>query len=1529
VAVGLATTPALLRGSLRASTRLTQGTLTASARIVRGVTTAPRSAVRAVTGAGEAAGVDRQIWAAGDLAMLEVRGLDRGGAHRSAAATAVETALASADGITWARVDAATSRVAVRYDARRHTLADVAGALDRAEQQVPTQTPGYRHPGTGAAGGSPAARPVAPAPVGREADGSADDTWVPTVHTVALAANLLAAAAVAAARIARMPTLPPGTAALVALVEHQPWVRTRLERRLGAAGAELVLAVANATVLGLTGTVHPLVVDSARHMQTVRATRATQAAVARLGPALTGASRPGRPTALGTDDRPVPLPDGPVDRLIRRTATGSLLAAGGVLAATADPDLAGRAVLVGAPRPAVLARETFADTLAIALARRAVLPLDLGALRRLDRVTTVVVESVVLHVDRRLILRARALNDWPMERVWRAAQHLLERKGSPPAGPTGLALVRPGPGPAGHGQGATDLTHLILTSDGEAVGEVLVGRELDPLAASVLSAVREAGLRLILTEDPAAATLVGRADAVLSDGGEDPAWLRRHVRRLQGDGEVVAVIGADEDALDAADVGIGVVPAVGRVPWAADLLCGPGLLELPRLLAAVPAARSTSARAVRLSLAATFLGGLLVAVGRGRRGGSGTLPVTMGAAGAVLSAVQTAQKIGRLPDPLPVPDTPWHALEPGEVLDRVPDPGQPAREEPEPHRSSAPRRAVRALAGLVANVRAELADPLTLVLATGAAASAVIGSPTDSLLVAGVLAGSAMISGAQRMRAERALRSLLLEQRLPGRIVDLDTAGRRHGGSGPLRNIPALRLRPGHVIDLAAGDVVPADARLLLVEELEVDEATLTGESSPVGKQLTATPGAELPDRACMVYEGTTVVAGSGRAVVVAVGPATEAGRALALAGRAGAPAGMQARLEELTSKALPVTLAGGAAVSAMALLRGQTARAAIAAGVAVAVAAVPEGLPLMATVAQLGAARRLSRRGVLVRASRTVEALGRVSTMCFDKTGTLTEGRLRLVRVADLGGEWSPDAPPARRMLRAAAQASPRRNGSRAWTHATDEAVLDAAQEVLGHRPDEAWEELTEVPFHSERKFSAAVGRTPGKVRMVVKGAPEVLLPRCSHVRDDEGKRPLDGAHRARAAAAVHDLAAQGLRVLAVARRNVRGVGEPVPDPEEVAGLGDLTLLGFIALADTARPQAAATVAALRDGGIRPVMITGDHPVTARAIASTLGIPDANLLTGQELADLDEGARAATVSRASVFARVSPEQKLQIVEMLRRSGQVVAMAGDGANDAAAIRLADVGIGMAAKGSTSARSAADLVLTEPDISLVIDALVEGRAMWRRVRDAVAVLLGGNVGEIAFTLVGTALGGHAPISTRQFLAVNMFTDLLPSMALALAPTPAEPGERSVLLASGPPSLGGPLLRDIGLRGLVTGAGALAAWQVGRLTGSRRRAGTMGLATLVGTELGQTLLLSGRNPLVVATSLGSAAVLAAAIQLPGVSRFLGSTPLGPAEWFVVLVCTAAATVASAALPRLFPRLRATTPEPTPEPAVGSGG
>ncbi len=1513
--------PSLVRSSARTSWALTRATGTVATQAARSAAaaavTGPAAVARAAT-ALLSAESRRRVWAVDGRAQLEVWGLDGPGCP--AVTAGVQDALAGLGGVSWARVDVVTRRVVVRFDPARLGVSDLVDAVAAAEAAAGA-TCGYQPDEVVFPGDS---EPV-------------------TLQAWALAADVVGLSVAVAGRLVRLPSLPGSAAAAVVLVDNQPRLRRVLETRLGPATTDVVLAVSTAAVHGLTQGVPSLLVDTGQRTQAVLAARARRDGFTAREEQLCGEDRPAPAAPVEPAGRPVPLPPGVVERYCDRAASASLLTAGGLLTATGNADLAGRVLLIGAPKAARAGREAYADTLLAGLSRRGVTVVDPAALRHLDRVDTVVVDSAVLHDDRPLVLSAVAHADsWTTEHLWSAAQRLLwAGPDLPLPPPRGRQRHRLALHPISGPDPGTGVSLQVLTEDDIPVGQVLVGTELDPYADAVLTAAQAAGLRLVLTADPAAPELTGRADEVFEAG----ASLTGQVRRLQSAGQVVAVVSAQEQALAVADVGIGIVPAAGRVPWAADVLCGPGLLEVPRLLAAVPAAHTVSARGVTSATAATFLGALLTAVGGPGRTARAVLPVTAAAGAALLSGSLSARQVTRTAPPKPVLHTPWHALEADEVLARLPLPtaGEPIPVgrgwgPPVATLLGMPVTLLTPVGALVRHVRAELADPLTPVLATGAAASAVIGSPTDALLVGGVLAANAVISGAQRLRADQALRALLLDQQLPARLVepthpagagraDQDRdwhdqrGGRPRDGAvhlpGPVREVPASRLRPGQVIELRAGDVVPADARLLVENDLEVDEASLTGEAVSVGKQTQATPGAELADRACLVYEGTIVLAGSARAVVVAVGSATEAGRALALAGRAGAPAGMQARLEELTRRGLPITLLGGAAVTGLALLRGQAVPAAISSGVSVAVAAVPEGLPLVATVAQLGAARRLSTRGVLVRSARTVEALGRVDTVCFDKTGTLTEGRLRLARLASVDSQWAPQDPQGRRVLRDAARACPRPD-AQPVAHATDQAILDAAEQVLGaDRDGDEWQELTELPFHSERGFSASLGWTAGTLRLVVKGAPEVLLPRCTHARDDGGKRRLDRAGRDRAGQTVHALAGQGLRVLAVARRNV---SEALPDTEANPRPGDgpdpegltedLTLLGFVALADIPRPSAAPTIAALHTAGLATIMITGDHPVTAQAIADGLGIPAGKVVTGPELAGLDDLARTALVAQANVFARVSPEQKLRIIGALQHAGRVVAMTGDGANDAAAIRLADVGIGMAAHGSVSARTAADLVLTDPDVSLILDALVEGRAMWGRVRDAVSILLGGNAGEVAFTLAGTALAGRAPIGTRQFLLVNMLTDLLPSMAIALASTPADPGARQQLLAGGVPSLGAPLLRDIAVRGATTSAGALAAWQVGRLTGPRRRASTIALAALVGTQLGQTLLVGGRNPLVLATGLGSAAALAGIIQVPGLSQFFGCTPLDPLAWLTVVGCATGATALAAVAPHLLP-------------------
>ncbi len=1527
----------LAAAGVTSSVRLAGLTGRAAAAPTRAAVAAAQS-VRSTPTARHARG--RQVWAVRGRAQVEVRGL-LGGPAGTELAQAVEAAVDELPGMAWARVDRVTGKLVARFDANRVGVEDIVDAVQAAEQAAGV---GDRRRADHVDLDPGATRPV-------------------HMEALALAADLAGLSAAALGLLARLPALPGGAAAAVVLVDNQPRLRELLERRLGPSETDLALAVSSAAVHGLTHGVVSLAVDTALRGQALAAARARLSAFTAREAELHGPGRPSAAAPVEGGGRPVPVPSGPVETLADRAAAASLLAAAaaGTLGGLSPValNLAGQAVLIGAPKAARSARDAFCDRLTVGLSRAGSVVIDPAALRRMDRITTVLVDGAVLVGDRPLVVDASTRADsWSREHVWSAAQRVLDEQRRLPVPPPGRRRHRltltADPDVAEQSADADGLLrHLLLVEDGRPVGAVTVGRELDPLADAVLGAARAAASRLVLVEDPNAAELSGRVDEIVARR----RGLAALVRGWQRDGQVVAVVSSDERLLAAADLAVGVIPAAGRVPWTADVLAGPGLTAPARVLSAVPAARSVSHRGVTLAVGASFLGALLAAVGSGRRGGA-TLPVNLAAASGMVVGTRVAGRVFRAPAPTPVQHTPWHALDVEEVLQRIPPPpAVDTRADLDARVTDAdtaltiagarPSPAWRSLSRFAGTVRAELNDPLTPVLATGAAASAVIGSATDALLVGGVLGANAVVSGLQRLRAEQAVQALLADQSVPAHVLTPAAAADdvRHGSrtaDGAVTTVAAGRLRVGDVVELRAGDVVPADCRLLRENGLEIDEASLTGESIAVAKQVEATPGAELADRACMAYEGTSVLTGSAVALVVAVGPATEAGRAVALAAHAAGPAGMQARLEQLTRRGLPITLLGGAAVTALGLLRGQTPRAAIGSGVSVAVAAVPEGLPLVATVAQLSAARRLSQRGVLVRSARTVEALGRVDTVCFDKTGTLTRGTLTLVRAAGLEDDWPLTHPAARRVLRAAARACPRPEPGEPLPHATDRAVLDGVHTVLGDDFDADWDELAELPFHSERGFSAALGRVGGgRLRLVVKGAPESLLPRCTHVRDEQGKRALDRAARGDAERMVAQLAGQGLRVLAVARRSVppsdTGL-QPLAadtdtdadsqrdtdhDTEQLAD--ELTLLGFVGLADVARPEAAATIAELRAAGLSPVMITGDHPVTARAIATELGIPAATVVTGAQLAGQDERRRAATVRSSSVFARVSPEQKLQIIAALQSAGRTVAMTGDGTNDAAAIRLADVGIGMTAHGSTAARRAADLVFTRPDLSLVLPALIEGRAMWRRVRDAVAILLGGNAGEVSFTLAGTALTGRAPLGTRQFLLVNMLTDLLPAMAIALAATPTDTDERREILHRGTPSLGAPLVRDIAIRGAATATGALAAWQIGVLTGRRRRADTMALAALVGTQLGQTLAVGGRTPLVAATGLGSAVALAAIIQTPGVSQFFGCTPLGPVAWGTTVASAAGATALAVLAPQLLPSAR--TPhrdEPTTSPA-----
>jgi cation-transporting ATPase I len=415
------------------------------------------------------------------------------------------------------------------------------------------------------------------------------------------------------------------------------------------------------------------------------------------------------------------------------------------------------------------------------------------------------------------------------------------------------------------------------------------------------------------------------------------------------------------------------------------------------------------------------------------------------------------------------------------------------------------------------------------------------------------------------------------------------------------------------------------------------------------------------------------------------------------------------------------------------------------------------------------------------------------------------------------------------------------------------------------------------------------------------VKGAPEIVLPRCATWRAPEGVTVVDRRCRRRLDAEVERLASRGLRVLAVAERPASARADLADER-----VSDMELLGFLGLADGVRPTAASAVADLRTAGVSVVMITGDHPSTAAAIAKELQILNGGpVLTGADLDAWSDSELDAALRDATVFARVTPAHKMRIVRAYQRTGRTVAMTGDGANDAAAIRLAHTGIALGGRGSPAARDAADLVVLDDRIETIIDAIVEGRAMWASVRDALAILIGGNLGEVGFILTSTAIAGASPLGTRQLLLVNLLTDMLPAMTIALrSPAQRSPEE---LLHEGPEaSLGGALVRQIALRAATTTAGATGAWLIARATGTSRRASTVALAALVGTQLGQTAVVGGASPVVLASTLVSAGVLVGIVQTPGVSQFFGCVPMGPVGWGIALGSSAAATGASVMAP-----------------------
>ncbi|HEX5568801.1 MAG TPA: HAD-IC family P-type ATPase [Streptomyces sp.] len=842
---------------------------------------------------------------------------------------------------------------------------------------------------------------------------------------------------------------------------------------------------------------------------------------------------------------------------------------------------------------------------------------------------------------------------------------------------------------------------------------------------------------------------------------------------------------------------------------------------------------------------------------------------------------------------------------------------------------------------LWSRVAAQLRDPLILVLLGALALTLATGDTTDAVVIALVVVVNTAVGVAQELRADNAIAALTALSAPEARVVR----------EGTEREVPSAEVVPGDVLLLGEGDIVPADAALLHASALAVDESALTGESVPVDKDVRSTD----PD-ATGLRAGTVVVRGRAVATATATGPRSSLGRIAALLRPRREPTPLQRRLAGLGRVLALVTVGLCLLVLVLGLLRDQPLETMAVTAVSLSVAAVPESLPAVVTLGLALGARRMAARHALVRRLPAVETLGSVTVLATDKTGTLTEGRMVVERVWTPAGEarltgtgYEPhgevlagDGPPGpavadavRSLLTAVALCNdaalrPPYGGEDRWSAIGDptEAALLAAATKAGCEREEllrAHPRVREVPFDSLRKRMTTVHRTPsGEFVICLKGAPEAVLggPVLAGSRQE--------AERARREAAA--LSAEGFRVLAVAS----GLRRHAPEREEDAESG-LRLLGLVALSDPPREAAAATVAICRRAGITPVMITGDHPATARAIATRLGILDEvpgtgpggavgpahpEVVTGRSLA----AGHIPDPFRVRVFARTTPQQKLDIVRGWQERGAVTAMTGDGVNDGPALRQADIGVAMGRRGTEVARQAADLVLADDALHTVVPAVEEGRRVYDNIRRFLLYGMSGGAAEILIMLLGPLFGLTLPLRAGQILWINLLTHGLTGVAVGAEPVsagamhrPPRPPEQHVL--------GDGLWRRVLRLAALLTAASLAAGLWARHLGQPWQT-TLFLA-LLAAQLGVVLglrerLFTRQNPFLPAAVLAAAVLGAATLLLPLLRTVLVTEPL-PWPALAAVLLTGLAGFCATRLETRTTRAGRRAPEPVPPPGA----
>ena len=803
----------------------------------------------------------------------------------------------------------------------------------------------------------------------------------------------------------------------------------------------------------------------------------------------------------------------------------------------------------------------------------------------------------------------------------------------------------------------------------------------------------------------------------------------------------------------------------------------------------------------------------------------------------------------------------------------------------------------------------QLKDPMILVLLAAAALSLFVSGLEDwldSVIILVIVLVNAVISISQEDSAKKALESL---QKMSAPLA-------KTVRNGILVRLETAQLVPGDIIHLEAGDLVPADARILECVELKVDESAMTGESAPVSKQALnrLPPETPLGDRVNMVLSATMVTGGRAVCAVTETGMNTEMGRIAGLlqsVGEISTP--LQRRMTEISKILSLLCLFVCALMFGLGLIQGKGMLDMFLTAVSLAVAAIPEGLPAIVTIVLALGVQRMAKHHAIIKKLPAVETLGCASVICSDKTGTLTQNKMTVVDV------WTADKSHRKDALTVGTLCSDailvRKNGRTEIQGDPTEGALVAAALSEGldkNLLEQASPRRAELPFDSGRKLMSTVHPKPdGGFRIMVKGAPDVLLRHCSFLLSG---RPvtLNDSLRHRILLANEDMACRALRVLGLAWRDV----DTLPTVLSSDTLErDLTFVGLAGMMDPPRPEVKDAVKRCYAAGIRPIMITGDHKLTAVAIAKELDIfrPGDLAITGEELDFIPQELLVRDVERFSVYARVSPEHKMRIVQAWQKRGHVAAMTGDGVNDAPALKAADIGCAMGITGTDVAKHAADMILTDDNFSAIVHAVEQGRGIYANIKKAIHYLLSCNIGEILTIFVATLLGfQQMPLIPVQLLWLNLVTDSLPALALGMEPVEADLMKQNPRNASARLFSKGFSLR-LAWQGIMVGLLTLTAFCLGEYVLSDpavadATANTMAFATLTLSQLfhafdvrseDHSLFRIGvfSNKAMVEAFLVGLAMQMSVLCLPPLQKLFSVVFLAPLEWLVVLALAVA--------------------------------